>query len=742
MLKIGNGFAAITLLILAVAPFAQADVENRWTSWLNRDLPSGNGDYELFPDLRKEQPSLTCAKPTAIQARLRGVRGAQIYTPANPPREIIRTFSAESGFSCVNANQPDGRCDDYEVRFLCAPQLIGDLNVPILRSEVLQLTQAMREGNAIALVTLGRDKRIDALPTRLSVENDELITVLNDEGVGADAEAGDLVFSGFTSIDTSEIDEVSRAAAASLARVKAANNGEIKVKEFSGRAVADTKSLDDIDRLQMRSASFRALAPPVRFPAKRVLPPFVSIPPPLVDPENALMITDLDVVANPAFTYDPCDTDGRGNDIDPDAPYSFKTLITNLNDENLPGRPSDQQFVHNWLVQWMNTVVVNNFNIQARQGIVDYFPGWDGVNASTLDLNRLPLRLLAVVNRIDLSSISAYGNSSANKPGEIRFVFGLLDMNPATGACIGNGIANGINQMTAIFEYRDATNSCASLRNLANDWINLNNGVNNGSAPLGSPQYMSALKAITDTVTVQGANKLNQLRTNDFAFDGRGRFLPWELREFVYNTSTFSLEPATIKQTPDFRQYRGFFNPGAATLADYVLTAAVEPGKELLCDAHSVPLSFNGQPFLGANTLYSVNTSWPVNFSLSSLSPPTTYPQCYKKSYIPGTEVGIPPNIVMEIEMRHKLSLNACDDCHAQETGTFFTHISPETRVLSGFLTGIEVVDPSPSNIKREFNDLVRRNQVMSGIANSFCRAGPVLIKSFQADQARMNFSH
>ena len=47
---------------------------------------------------------------------------------------------------------------------------------------------------------------------------------------------------------------------------------------------------------------------------------------------------------------------------------------------------------------------------------------------------------------------------------------------------------------------------------------------------------MNKLKTITDNVTLApaAAATLNQLRTNDFAFDGIGALsLPWSLREFV-----------------------------------------------------------------------------------------------------------------------------------------------------------------------------------------------------------------
>ncbi len=39
--------------------------------------------------------------------------------PAYQTGEVIRVFNTVSGLACVNKDQPDGRCDDYEVRLCC-----------------------------------------------------------------------------------------------------------------------------------------------------------------------------------------------------------------------------------------------------------------------------------------------------------------------------------------------------------------------------------------------------------------------------------------------------------------------------------------------------------------------------------------------------------------------------------------------------------------------------------------------
>ena len=83
----------------------------KWTDWYNRDTPSGNGDNETLGYFL--QAGQACANPTAIQCRRVsdqrdwvGVGNLMICTPSQ-------------GALCINADQPDGICDDIEVRFAC-----------------------------------------------------------------------------------------------------------------------------------------------------------------------------------------------------------------------------------------------------------------------------------------------------------------------------------------------------------------------------------------------------------------------------------------------------------------------------------------------------------------------------------------------------------------------------------------------------------------------------------------------
>ena len=85
--------------------------ENRWTSWYDRDNPSGNCDCETLIDLRRENPGEICDEPTEIEARLVSTKA-----PYTGNLENIQ-FDTEVGLDCRNGRGQT--CDDYEVRFCC-----------------------------------------------------------------------------------------------------------------------------------------------------------------------------------------------------------------------------------------------------------------------------------------------------------------------------------------------------------------------------------------------------------------------------------------------------------------------------------------------------------------------------------------------------------------------------------------------------------------------------------------------
>lgn len=436
--------------------------------------------------------------------------------------------------------------------------------------------------------------------------------------------------------------------------------------------------------------------------------------PSTTDPRKTLMITDPRVVADPTRTYDPCDLDATSNHRNPDAVWSFKSLMSQM----AQGQGiSTQEFIHYWLLGWMQDQEVNWHTVPRRTGVMDYFPGWDAENPHTLDVDRLPFRLLAIVNRLDLTKMDEHGFQS---PGETRLVFGLLDLHQCAPA-------NRAERATVIFEYGDVIDSCEGIEARAHRWLALDR------LPLGSPRYLEQLESITNEVTQAFAapskpNKsaLNQLRTNDFGFDPGidpappsgsppNSTMRWELREFRLFGDSSVLIHNPIHLTPDEQ-----FQRGSEVLAQYLH----ENADEVLCEAHQVPRSYANQHFLGGAIAYDPGSFWDTPLDTWQL-PHNFSADCPPSQGIQDSSLSLDEKLVSEV--RHKFSLNTCNGCHSGETSMFFVHVDPSTRELSRFLTGGTFDDPvHGSQVQREFNDLARRGQLLESFATRGCNGGHV----------------
>jgi hypothetical protein len=395
---------------------------------------------------------------------------------------------------------------------------------------------------------------------------------------------------------------------------------------------------------------------------------------------RSLMITDPQVVTDPLRTFNPCTSVGN-----PTGRWTFGHLMTQMANQAATSiTPSD--FTRAWLAQWETNQVVNTFTIPARAAgiknrIINPWIAASGGPGNPLDLTKAPFRLLAIVNRVDLRQNLVYGGGSA---GEGRFVFGAIDRQG--GACTPM-------EFTVIFEYGINKRSCSDLKAWAKQWHDL------AALAPSDPVYRTNLEAITEQFVTAGANPsqtpnqsaLNQLRTNEIALNLQ---VGWELREFRLASSGASagqLASVTVKQEPD-----ASFN-STPELASWVNAnaAAVAAG------THQVPeLHPNGNAFLGSHS--------PV---------PTA-------GLFWGRGVDMTPDTV-----RFRFSLITCSGCHAGETRTNFTHVSPTSGIpaqLSQFLTGTspDVQDPDLSDVLNRtvhFDDLARRAQDLHDLVNSSC---------------------
>jgi hypothetical protein len=462
------------------------------------------------------------------------------------------------------------------------------------------------------------------------------------------------------------------------------------------RALPDAARLArmDIARTPVFVIPGPAFDPRSRFRFRRVfeIPVLDIFPFPLgpvpIDETKGLMIVHPGVVDDGARTFDACSGAGTKG-----GPWTFGHLMRELSHGT---GMTAEDFTMHWLSTWIIVQEANGFIVsepgRAAQLQVRLIDSWQRASGATLDVDRFPARLLAIVNRPDLADKIGYG--VAGTAGEGRFVFGLLEK-PSTsgGACISM-------PFTVIFEYGIKGGSCTAVKSWHQRWKNLE------THTLGSASYNAALELITRDFTDHGSNpgqapnqsSLNQLRTNEIALNS-----PWQLREFRLQSAgavpSGVMDLVTVKQTPD----DGF--QGTATLAAYIVANEAD----ILANKHTVPERFPGifNPFLGAKS----DVPFPPNAVFWN-APGLTAP--------PMTDPG---------EARRKFSLGTCNACHGGETNTGFTHIgSSGTRntgspaALSGFLTGIDVTVPVSGGI-HHYADLAEREVAMSNILTSSCFA-------------------
>jgi hypothetical protein len=324
------------------------------------------------------------------------------------------------------------------------------------------------EGNARLLVRFAADQKV--APEVKTVIDDRDV-ILRDDGAGGDRAAGDgthsaIIFLDFEALadnqdrisqlnavkqteptETAGASEASAAQAGGQEESLATTTSDedlssttaVKMPDFEdGRDREGTKSVPKVD--------FRAAAP------GKPVPLFPIGTPKAVDPARSLFITDIRVVEDPTRTFNPCTNTGT-----PMGAWTFGRLMKEMANTPRTGvNPS--AFVRQWLDKWMaDQTTANNWTAPKRQLIkqlvIDPWQAASGGPGMPLDLKKAPFRLLAIVNRVDLRSNSAYGGGSA---GEGRFVFSVIDRRPITRGGTypgGGGFGCGVTQFTVIIEY-------------------------------------------------------------------------------------------------------------------------------------------------------------------------------------------------------------------------------------------------------------------------------------------------
>ena len=565
------------------------------------------------------------------------------------------------------------------------------------------------------------------------------LVALNDVGLFGDEVAGDGIFSGFTRVNR-EADKID--IEAFLQRQRASGKAEVLL--FNGREVAGATKFDSSQPFSPAPEPRKLIVKMPIFGERVVVaePMDTLVPhlPPTTDPMRTLVMREPGVVQDPTRTFSPCNNAGAvvptGN---VNGVWSFKTLMTAMASSNSATLPATQiaaqKFTNDWLKQWLTTSVnvkhsdgqPVRFPIPARPELLNVVrtlqPAWNPAKPTTLNMDKLPFRLLAIVNRIDLAKSSPYKVDKGGSPGELRFVFGLIE----GGA---KGLCKPSEEMTVILEYKLPITTCPGVKLLANDWIQLN------TMTPGSVAYNTALQKRTDEVTLAGLqpaglNKsaIGQVRTNEIrlgnaAYNGglptmkvspppppppMGA-LSWELREFTLqalpspaNQTIGQLLPATVKNTPDAS------HNNSALLASFIASGPMPievPRQWRLTGGKD-------QDFVTSAIRYDVVPTNPL-WDGSPAAQPT--------------------------EQRFKFSLNTCNGCHSSETGTNFTMVKGNgsfgtSAALAGFMTGISgVPDAKYGTPLRSFNDLQRRGQVLDQLAAQSClgRLGDLQVESMR----------
>jgi hypothetical protein len=411
-------------------------------------------------------------------------------------------------------------------------------------------------------------------------------------------------------------------------------------------------------------------------PIGLIIPP--SVFPAQINPDKSLVITDLNVVRDPTRTFDPCNNFGN-----PDGVWTFKHLVTQMANTPMTG-VTPEAFVKQWLSLSAFPQEANNFISPPRPALIAQLRNaWLAQSGgTTLDLNKAPFRLLAIVARPDLGAPPGTGGYTSGSAGELRFVFGVLRPNQPCGA---------IQQSTVIFEYAVPIRGCAPTKSWIQKWFDLSNA----SLVLGSPAYNQQVELLTQQVVVAGANPaqlpnrnaISQIRTNDLVGG------PWTLFEYRLDSNAQSnpgfLDLVTVKQTPDI----GFRVAKVGALRQWMSIPQVNA--DIQANRHTVPafLPSNGDPFLGAQAPTS------NNLAFTWVTP---------QSIAPPLNAGIVA----------KFSVATCNGCHTGDTATAFTHIKPRTFNVAAILSAFMRDPGNPGE-----DDLERRQRFMADALNAPCFA-------------------
>ena len=429
--------------------------------------------------------------------------------------------------------------------------------------------------------------------------------------------------------------------------------------------------------------------------------------------DRELMITNLKVIEDPVLT----DSKRRRAGV-----WSFKYLIEQMAGDNDPAAFAMSLFTHG------EDQLINGHMAPSRPAVWErIIEPWLAKGGGKLDLRFAPVKLLAIVNRIDLRQVVGEEVLSA---GEGRFVFGVLDENGKPLTPVGGPAVGG---MTIILEYDLPAASLKELQAWVADWHAL------GDLKPGTFEYNTRLAMLTQRFTGRGrgvgrpnGSALNQIRSNDIALA-----TPWELREWVIDAESGLLVPAPVAETPDFTTMNNSMELAGllSANANAILDGSFRLPVELAAGTAPAGPFFDLRPSLDPETFKGNLAAAEATASFGFMNPDFLSSLIDLNQSNPVVTAVPETNVVVNVpwqtpldidpEVRHRFALNTCSGCHRDETGVGFLHIGfpemardrdvlrtglGEPAFLSTFLTGgVPVVDPIAEGISRSFNDLERR---------------------------------
>lgn len=92
--------------------------------WISTDKPDASGDHETLERAARHFPEFSCQDPGSFIAKEKKTSN-HFYRFAHESPQNLHTFNARQGLLCKNADQTNGVCRDYQVRYRCDDTKVG-----------------------------------------------------------------------------------------------------------------------------------------------------------------------------------------------------------------------------------------------------------------------------------------------------------------------------------------------------------------------------------------------------------------------------------------------------------------------------------------------------------------------------------------------------------------------------------------------------------------------------------------